>query len=233
MTMAVKQLVVTVPTNKKHVTKEVLHEVSFDIPTAQVLTILGPSGAGKSTLIRTLNGLQPVTTGSVPDLAGQTAMVFQHFNLFANFTALDNVASPLYLTGQQSKAAARERAMTLLEKFNLSGVATQYPSSLSGGQKQRIGILRALITEAPVLLLDEPTSALDPESIREVTDMITEVAKLPNRTIILVTHDIAFARDISDGVLLLADGRVQAFERADDFFAPEQQNTAITAFLTR
>ncbi|MDY2520981.1 ATP-binding cassette domain-containing protein [Weissella cibaria] len=123
--------------------------------------------------------------------------------------------------------------MTLLEKFNLAGVATQYPSSLSGGQKQRIGILRALITEAPVLLLDEPTSALDPESIREVTDMITEVAKLPNRTIILVTHDIAFARDISDDVLLLADGRVQAFERADDFFAPEQQNTAITAFLTR
>ncbi len=233
MTMAVKQLVVTVPTNKKHVTKEVLHEVSFDIPTAQVLTILGPSGAGKSTLIRTLNGLQPVTTGSVPDLAGQTAMVFQHFNLFANLTALDNVASPLYLTGQQSKAVARERAMTLLEKFNLAGVATQYPNSLSGGQKQRIGILRALITEAPVLLLDEPTSALDPESIREVTDMITEVAKLPNRTIILVTHDIAFARDISDDVLLLADGRVQAFERADDFFAPEQQNTAITAFLTR
>ncbi|MCA1355776.1 amino acid ABC transporter ATP-binding protein [Weissella cibaria] len=233
MTMAVKQLVVTVPTNKKHVTKEVLHEVSFDIPTAQVLTILGPSGAGKSTLIRTLNGLQPVTTGSVPDLAGQTAMVFQHFNLFANLTALDNVASPLYLTGQQAKAAARERAMTLLEKFNLAGVATQYPSSLSGGQKQRIGILRALITEAPVLLLDEPTSALDPESIREVTDMITEVAKLPNRTIILVTHDIAFARDISDDVLLLADGRVQAFERADDFFASEQQNTAITAFLTR
>ncbi|TVV29064.1 amino acid ABC transporter ATP-binding protein [Weissella cibaria] len=233
MTMAVKQLVVTVPTNKKHVTKEVLHEVSFDIPTAQVLTILGPSGAGKSTLIRTLNGLQPVTTGSVPDLAGQTAMVFQHFNLFANLTALDNVASPLYLTGQQSKAVARERAMTLLEKFNLAGVATQYPSSLSGGQKQRIGILRALITEAPVLLLDEPTSALDPESIREVTDMITEVAKLPNRTIILVTHDIAFARDISDDVLLLADGRVQAFERAYDFFAPEQQNTAITAFLTR
>ncbi|MCT0001095.1 ATP-binding cassette domain-containing protein [Weissella cibaria] len=233
MTMAVKQLVVTVPTNKKHVTKEVLHEVSFDIPTAQVLTILGPSGAGKSTLIRTLNGLQPVTTGSVPDLAGQTAMVFQHFNLFANLTALDNVASPLYLTGQQSKAVARERAMTLLEKFNLAGVATQYPNSLSGGQKQRIGILRALITEAPVLLLDEPTSALDPESIREVTDMITEVAKLPNRTIILVTHDIAFARDISDDVLLLADGRVQAFERADDFFAPEQQNTDITAFLTR
>ena len=233
MTMAVKQLVVTVPTNKKHVTKEVLHEVSFDIPTAQVLTILGPSGAGKSTLSRTLNGLQTVTTGSVPDLAGQTAMVFQHFNLFANLTALDNVASPLYLTGQQSKAAAREQAMTLLEKFNLAGVATQYPSSLSGGQKQRIGILRALITEAPVLLLDEPTSALDPESIREVTDMITEVAKLPNRTIILVTHDIAFARDISDDVLLLADGRVQAFERADDFFAPEQQNTAITAFLTR
>lgn len=233
MTMAVKQLVVTVPTNKKHVTKEVLHEVSFDIPTAQVLTILGPSGAGKSTLIRTLNGLQPVTTGSVTDLAGQTAMVFQHFNLFANLTALDNVASPLYLTGQQAKAAARERAMTLLEKFNLAGVATQYPSSLSGGQKQRIGILRALITEAPVLLLDEPTSALDPESIREVTDMITEVAKLPNRTIILVTHDIAFARDISDDVLLLADGRVQAFERADDFFASEQQNTAITAFLTR
>ncbi|MGC6332390.1 amino acid ABC transporter ATP-binding protein [Weissella cibaria] len=233
MTMAVKQLVVTVPTNKKHVTKEVLHEVSFDIPTAQVLTILGPSGAGKSTLIRTLNGLQPVTTGSVPDLAGQTAMVFQHFNLFANLTALDNVASPLYLTGQQSKAVARERAMTLPEKFNLAGVATQYPNSLSGGQKQRIGILRALITEAPVLLLDEPTSALDPESIREVTDMITEVAKLPNRTIILVTHDIAFARDISDDVLLLADGRVQAFERADDFFAPEQQNTDITAFLTR
>ena len=84
-----------------------------------------------------------------------------------------------------------------------------------------------------MLLLDEPTSALDPESIREVTDMITEVAKLPNRTIILVTHDITFARDISDDVLLLADGRVQAFERADDFFAPEQQNTAITAFLTR
>lgn len=225
MTMVVKQLVVTVPTNKKHVTKEVLHEVSFDIPTAQVLTILGPFGAGKSTLVRTLNGLQPGTTGSVPDLAGQTAMVFQHFNLFANLTALDNVASPLYLTGQQSKA--------LLEKFNLAGVATQYPSSLSGGWKQRIGILRSLLTEAPVLLFDEPTSALDPESIREVTDMITEVAKLPNRTIILVTHDIAFARDISDDVLLLADGRFQTFERADDFFAPEQQNTKITAFLTR
>ena len=187
MTMAVKQLVVTVPTNKKHVTKEVLHAVSFDIPTAQVLTILGPSGAGKSTLIRTLNGLQPVTTGSVPDLAGQTAMVFQHFNLFANLTALDNVASPLYLTGQHSKADARERAMALLEKFNLAGVATQYPSSLSGGQKQRIGILRALITEAPVLLLDEPTSAMDADSINTFFELLNAIK---NDTIIIIaTHD--------------------------------------------
>lgn len=230
MAIQYKNVSVTIKNSKRD--KHILNNIAFNFDKGKVLAILGPSGAGKSTLIRTLNGLQAISDGEiVPNDPEQTAMVFQHFNLFLNLTAIENIAAPLYLTDKMPKKKALKRAAQLLEQFNLSAISNQYPISLSGGQKQRVGILRALITESSILLLDEPTSALDPESVKEVLTMIEETVKLDKKTIVLVTHEIEFARHIADQVLFLVDGGVAAYETAENFFDTQQTNPRIRNFL--
>ncbi len=179
----------------KHLSKkfgelEVLKDVSLTIKKGEVVTIIGSSGSGKSTLLRCINLLEQPTGGSIyfagtdivnekvklEDIRKNACMVFQHFNLFANMTVLENMIYAPRVVNKLSKAEATEKALRLLEKVNLRDKADEYPSRLSGGQKQRVAIARALCMEPQVLLLDEPTSALDPEMVKEVLDVIKELA---------------------------------------------------------
>ncbi|ADG39983.1 MULTISPECIES: amino acid ABC transporter ATP-binding protein [Leuconostoc] len=218
--------------------KAILKDIQFKAEKGQVLTLLGPSGAGKSTLIRTLNGLQNLSSGEIlfyddikkGDLAQHSGMVFQHFNLFKNLTAIENVASPAWLSGELTKKEALTKAHVLLKQLNVDQQAQQYPASLSGGQKQRVGIARALMTNAPILLLDEPTSALDPESIQEVLLAIADIIKATDKTVILVTHELRFAKQISDKIIFMYDGQIIANEPTHEFFST-QSNQHIQNFL--
>lgn len=218
--------------------KSILKDIQFKAERGQVLTLLGPSGAGKSTLIRTLNGLQDLSSGEIlfyddiskGHLAQHSGMVFQHFNLFKNLTAIENVASPAWLSGEVTKKEALAKAHVLLKQLNVDQQAQQYPVSLSGGQKQRVGIARALMTNAPILLLDEPTSALDPESIQEVLLAIADIIQATDKTIILVTHELRFAKQISDKIIFMYDGQIIANETTNAFFGA-QTNQHIQKFL--
>ncbi|CAM3136320.1 amino acid ABC transporter ATP-binding protein [Leuconostoc rapi] len=218
--------------------KSILKDIQFKAEKGQVLTLLGPSGAGKSTLIRTLNGLQDLSSGEIlfyddiskGHLAQHSGMVFQHFNLFKNLTAIENVASPAWLSGELTKKEALTKAHVLLKQLNVDQQAQQYPASLSGGQKQRVGIARALMTNAPILLLDEPTSALDPESIQEVLLAIADIIKATDKTVILVTHELRFAKQISDKIIFMYDGQIIANETTNAFFGA-QTNQHIQNFL--
>lgn len=185
---------------------------------------VGPSGSGKTTLLRTLNLLQEPSEGSVEvngsvaeagkinkrvieQVRQNSAMVFQQFNLFKNKTALDNVAAPLILNGQLPKDQARQRAQEVLEQVGLGKVAHQYPVTLSGGQQQRVSIARAIAVKPKVILLDEPTSALDPELVESVLQTIAALAR-EHVTMVLVTHEMEFARQIADQAVFVEDGEI-------------------------
>ncbi|MFM8827434.1 MAG: amino acid ABC transporter ATP-binding protein [Actinomycetota bacterium] len=199
----------------------VLDGVSLDIEQGQVVSLIGPSGSGKSTLLRCINLLEPVDDGavfldgediSVPGLDANAVrrrigMVFQSYNLFPHMSVLRNITlSPVRAMGMDP-AAARERATALLERFGLGDKAESYPDQLSGGQQQRVAIVRALAVEPEVLLLDEITSALDPELVGEVLDVVREL-KSSGMTLVLATHEMGFARDTSDVIVMLDGGRV-------------------------
>jgi polar amino acid transport system ATP-binding protein len=199
----------------------VLAGVSLDIEQGQVVSLIGPSGSGKSTLLRCINLLEPVDDGavflddediSVPGLDANAVrrrigMVFQSYNLFPHMSVMRNITlSPVRAMGMDP-AAARERAMGLLERFGLADKAESYPDQLSGGQQQRVAIVRALAVEPEVLLLDEITSALDPELVGEVLDVVREL-KSSGMTLVLATHEMGFARDTSDVIVMLDGGRV-------------------------
>ena len=199
----------------------VLDGVSLDIEQGQVGSLIGPSGSGKSTLVRCINLLEPVDDGavfldgediSVPGLDANAVrrrigMVFQSYNLFPHMSVMRNITlSPVRAMGMDP-AAARERAMGLLERFGLADKAESYPDQLSGGQQQRVAIVRALAVEPEVLLLDEITSALDPELVGEVLDVVREL-KSSGMTLVLATHEMGFARDTSDVIVMLDAGRV-------------------------
>ena len=199
----------------------VLDGVSLDIEQGQVVSLIGPSGSGKSTLLRCINLLEPVDDGavfldgediSVPGLDANAVrrrigMVFQSYNLFPHMSVMRNITlSPVRAMGMDP-AAARERAMGLLERFGLADKAESYPDQLSGGQQQRVAIVRALAVEPEVLLLDEITSALDPELVGEVLDVVREL-KSSGMTLVLATHEMGFARDTSDVIVMLDAGRV-------------------------
>ena len=199
----------------------VLDGVSLDIEQGQVVSLIGPSGSGKSTLLRCINLLEPVDDGavfldgediSVPGLDANSVrrrigMVFQSYNLFPHMSVMRNITlSPVRAMGMDP-AAARERAMGLLERFGLADKAGSYPDQLSGGQQQRVAIVRALAVEPEVLLLDEITSALDPELVGEVLDVVREL-KSSGMTLVLATHEMGFARDTSDVIVMLDGGRV-------------------------
>ena len=196
-----------------------VRNVTTDIHKGEVVVLIGPSGSGKSTFLRCLNLLEVPTAGSITmdgeDIMDRNAdlnkhrqkvgMVFQHFNLFDNLNVIQNMTiAPIKLKGE-SEAAANQRAMNLLERVGLADRAEAYPSQLSGGQKQRIAIVRSLCMEPEVLLFDEPTSALDPEMVGEVLDVMKQLAA-EGMTMVVVTHEMGFAREVADRVLFMADG---------------------------
>ena len=201
---------------------EVLKGISTEIRRGEVVSIIGPSGGGKSTFLRCLNLLETPDSGQVlfkgQDITDKKlnisqyrqsiGMVFQHFNVFPNLTVLENVTLAPVLEKKVPKDQAKEEAMALLRRVGLGDKANEYPRKLSGGQKQRIAIVRALAMDPEVMLFDEPTSALDPEMVKEVLNVIRELTR-SGMTILIVTHEMGFAREISDRVLFICDGVIK------------------------
>ena len=198
-----------------------LRGVDADIKRGEVVVVIGPSGSGKSTFLRCLNLLEEPTKGTVtvegvnitdPKVninkhREKMGMVFQHFNLFPHMTILKNMTLAPRKLLKKSKAEAEEKALTLLKRVGLADRASAYPSQLSGGQKQRIAIVRALCMEPQVMLFDEPTSALDPEMVGEVLDVMKELAH-EGMTMVVVTHEMGFAREVADRVIFMDEGRI-------------------------
>ena len=201
---------------------EVLKGISTEIRRGEVVSIIGPSGGGKSTFLRCLNLLETPDGGQVlfkgQDITDKKlniskyrqsiGMVFQHFNVFPNLTVLENVTLAPVLEKKVPKDQAKEEAMALLRRVGLGDKADQYPRKLSGGQKQRLAIVRAMAMKPEVMLFDEPTSALDPEMVKEVLNVIRELTR-SGMTILIVTHEMGFAREISDRVLFICDGVIK------------------------
>ncbi|MCR4830975.1 MAG: amino acid ABC transporter ATP-binding protein [Pseudobutyrivibrio sp.] len=213
---------VSVKNLKKHYGDlQVLKDISTDIYKGEVVTVIGPSGSGKSTFLRCLNRLETVTSGTVvvdgTDITDKhnninkvrenIGMVFQHFNLFNNLNIIDNLTLAPVQLKKCSKAEATERAKKMLSKVGLSDKAESYPSQLSGGQKQRVAIARALCMEPDIMLFDEPTSALDPEMVGEVLQVMKDLAA-DGMTMIIVTHEMGFAREVADRVIFMDGGYI-------------------------
>ena len=217
----------------------VLNGVDLEVATGEVVAIIGPSGSGKSTLLRCLAGLDLLDGGTLRiagveatpraplarALKGRVGFVFQGFNLFPHRTALQNVAEGLIVVRGEPRAAAEGKAMALLDKVGLRARADAYPGELSGGQQQRCAIARALAMDPEVILFDEPTSALDPELVGEVLAVIRELA-VERRTMLIVTHQMDFARDVADRTIFMDSGVIveQAPSRAL-FGAPKEERT--------
>ena len=205
--------------------REILKGIDVIVPTGSVTVILGPSGSGKTTFLRTLNFLETADAGTMVlgdtivnlkeatakeklAVRRRTSMVFQLYNLFSHMTALENVMEGLRTVRRLSKKEAKEKALQCLEEVGMKGYENHYPIQLSGGQQQRVGIARALAMDPEVMLLDEPTSALDPELVGEVLSVIKKVATDRHMTMIVVTHEIGFAREVADQIIFMEDGRV-------------------------
>ena len=215
---------------------EVLKGINLEIKRGEVVVIIGPSGSGKSTLLRSMNLLEEATKGNVifegVDITDKNndlfamrekmGMVFQQFNLFPNMTVMENITLSPIKTKGESKAVAEKRARELLEKVGLPDKADAYPQSLSGGQQQRIAIARGLAMEPDVLLFDEPTSALDPEMVGEVLAVMQDLAK-SGMTMVIVTHEMGFAREVADCVIFMADGVVVEDGTPEQIFEQTQE----------
>ncbi|MGV9409907.1 amino acid ABC transporter ATP-binding protein [Nocardia sp. NPDC003693] len=213
----------------------VLRDINLEVPKGQVVIVVGPSGSGKSTLCRTINRLETIDSGTIaidgvqlPDegralakLRADVGMVFQSFNLFAHKTILENVMlAPVKVRGID-KAKAKTSAMELLDRVGIANQADKYPAQLSGGQQQRVAIARALAMNPKVMLFDEPTSALDPEMVSEVLEVMVQLAK-DGMTMVVVTHEMGFARKAGNRVLFMADGQIVEDTDPEKFFtAPE------------
>ena len=220
----------------------VLRGIDLEIQKGEILTMIGPSGAGKTTLLRALNWLDVPDEGvitidgatidaahaskrAVKQLRGKSAMVFQHYNLFNNKTALENVTESLILVKKLSKADAQARGRQLLDRVGLAEKYDAYPSFLSGGQQQRVGIARALAVDPKVILFDEPTSALDPEWVNEVLAVMTEIAN-EGMTMIVVSHEMRFVRNVSTRVVLLDQGHILEDGTPEQVFTNPQHERA-------
>jgi glutamate transport system ATP-binding protein len=235
--MAGDPLVVVDKVNKHFGKLHVLRDVDLTVHRGEVLVVIGPSGSGKSTLCRCINRLEPVTSGRItidgvalPDegkalakLRADVGMVFQSFNLFAHKTIIDNVTLGPVKVRKLSKGAARERGMKLLQRVGIADKADSYPAELSGGQQQRAAIARALAMEPKLMLFDEPTSALDPEMIKEVLDVMVELAA-DGTTMVVVSHEMGFARSAAQRVAFMDGGRIVEIAPPEQFFArPETE----------
>ncbi len=216
-----------------------LSHCNLDVKKGEVVAIIGPSGSGKSTLLRSLNLLEEPTSGEIffegVNLASKDVdinlhrqkmgMVFQHFNLFPHKTVIENIMMAPVTLKLASKEDAEEQAVKLLERVGLAGKKDEYPNMLSGGQKQRIAIVRALAMHPEVMLFDEPTSALDPEMVGEVLDVMRELAD-EGMTMIVVTHEMGFAREVADRVIFMADGAIVEEGTPSELFDhPKEERT--------
>ncbi|WP_265447195.1 amino acid ABC transporter ATP-binding protein [Flexivirga meconopsidis] len=230
-------LVVLTDVNKHFGDLHVLRDINLSVAKGEVVVVLGPSGSGKSTLCRTINRLETFESGSItidgqplPEegaelarLRSDVGMVFQSFNLFAHKTILQNVTLGPTKVRKMNKADAESRAMELLKRVGVEQQAQKYPAQLSGGQQQRVAIARSLAMNPKVMLFDEPTSALDPEMINEVLDVMAGLAK-DGMTMIVVTHEMGFARRAADRVVFMADGQILEQKKPEDFFTnPESE----------
>ncbi|WP_375640769.1 MULTISPECIES: methionine ABC transporter ATP-binding protein [unclassified Bartonella] len=219
----------------------VINNLSLNIHAGEILGIIGRSGAGKSTLIRCLNGLEKIDAGSIffegVDISNlseiewapyrqRIGMIFQHFNLLSSQNILDNIALPLKLSGV-SKKQRHKRALELIELVGLSGKEYCYPAQLSGGQKQRVGIARALAANPKILLSDEATSALDPETTQSILELLADINKHLNLTIVLITHEMEVVRTIAHRVVVLNQGNIVEEGRVKDIFTSPQDDTTI------
>ncbi|MDF2595261.1 MAG: peptide transporter ATP-binding protein [Clostridia bacterium] len=224
---------------------EVLKDISVMIEEKEVVCVIGPSGSGKSTLLRCINQLEMPTNGTIRyhgknlldstvdirQFREEVGMVFQRFNLFPLKTVLENIMLAPVLTKKKNKKEAREKAMELLKKVGLEEKADAMPATLSGGQKQRVAIARALAMEPKALLFDEPTSALDPELVGDVLEVMKNLAK-EGMTMIIVTHEMGFAREVADRVIFMADGYIVEEDKPEKIFTnPKEERTK--AFLAR
>ncbi|OBU07139.1 amino acid ABC transporter ATP-binding protein [Morganella psychrotolerans] len=217
----------------------VLTDCSTDVKKGEVVVVCGPSGSGKSTLIKTVNGLEPVQEGEIfvdgtqvnnkrtnlAKLRSKVGMVFQHFELFPHLSIIENLTLAQVKVLNRDKAAAKEKALKLLERVGLSSHADKFPSQLSGGQQQRVAIARALCMDPVAMLFDEPTSALDPEMINEVLDVMVELAH-EGMTMMVVTHEMGFARKVADRVIFMDEGKIVEDSKKEDFFVNPKSDRA-------
>ena len=224
---------------------KVLKNISTTINKGEIISIIGPSGSGKSTFLRCINKLEEPTEGhiyidgmdlmdkntDINKIRERVGMVFQHFNLFPNMTVLENLTLSPIMVKKESKEEAEKYASYLLEKVGLSDKANSYPTQLSGGQKQRIAIARALAMKPEVILFDEPTSALDPEMIKEVLDVMRDLAK-DGMTMLIVTHEMGFARNVGNRILFMDNGEIIEDCSPKDFFE-NPTNERIKDFLNK
>jgi ABC-type polar amino acid transport system ATPase subunit len=223
----------------------VLQDINLAVEQGEVVVIIGPSGSGKSTLIRCINRLEPIQRGQIVvdgqhveapktdirRVRQEVGMVFQSFNLYPHKTALENITLAPMRVKRVAKAEAERTGRQLLERVGIGEKGGAYPAQLSGGQQQRVAIARALAMAPKILLFDEPTSALDPEMIKEVLDVMKDLART-RITMLVVTHEMGFAREVGDRVIFMDGGRVVETGPPEHFFeAPEQERTKL--FLSK
>ncbi|MBO0916483.1 amino acid ABC transporter ATP-binding protein [Streptomyces sp. NBC_01260] len=233
--MAVDPLIELRDVNKFYGKLHVLQDINLTVGRGEVVVVIGPSGSGKSTLCRTINRLETIESGHITldgrplpeegrglaQLRAEVGMVFQSFNLFAHKTVLANVSLAQLKVRKRKKDEADQRSRELLERVGLASQADKFPAQLSGGQQQRVAIARALAMDPKALLFDEPTSALDPEMINEVLEVMQQLAR-EGMTMVVVTHEMGFARSAANRVVFMADGRIIEDRTPEDFFtAPE------------
>ncbi|MFF5506428.1 amino acid ABC transporter ATP-binding protein [Streptomyces roseolus] len=236
---APEDLVVLSGVNKHFGALHVLQDIDLTIGRGEVVVVIGPSGSGKSTLCRTINRLETIDAGTITidgkplpaegrelaRLRSDVGMVFQSFNLFAHKTVLENVMLGQIKVRGTAKAEAETKARTLLERVGVAAQADKYPAQLSGGQQQRVAIARALAMGPKVMLFDEPTSALDPEMINEVLEVMQQLAR-EGMTMVVVTHEMGFARSAADRVVFMADGRIVEQATPEEFFSNPRSDRA-------
>ena len=228
----------------EHLKKEydglhVLDDINLDVHQGEVIVIVGPSGCGKSTLLRCINALEEIQGGSitlhgkeikkgsssVTELRQKIGMVFQSYELFPHLSVIDNITLAPVKVQKRKKEEVKQEAMQLLERVGLGDKADSYPRQLSGGQKQRVAIVRALCMHPEILLFDEVTAALDPEMVREVLDVMLDLAK-EGKTMLIVTHEMSFAKAVADRVIFIDQGNIVEEAKPVDFFEHPQTERA-------
>lgn len=223
-----------------------LKDINLKVDSGETVVVIGPSGSGKSTLIRTINGLESIQSGQLIvngyDLASKktnlnlirkdVGMVFQHFNLYANKTILENIMLAPRIVLHRDEKENKRIANELLEKVGLTNQAAKFPAQLSGGQQQRAAIARSLAMKPKCLLFDEPTSALDPEMIGDVLSVMKDIARDSDMTMIVVTHEMGFAKEVANRVVFMAEGEILEDDSSDVFFNGEPTNERARRFLS-